>query len=225
MMGMLHGAEAFALLSLSTSSSLITRTSTHLTKSRNPYIMRRVHSASQTDDDLTDTSAKSIIFPTRKLFLSSILTTTTLLAKSQFATASYGDSSNIEMPNYIQFLIEKNTSVDPNKILYKGTDIDLQIQRISTAAQRLNDIPPLAQAKKWSQVQGILTGPLGTLVQTMNMICKDVGGGKEVVAAAGKVKTGIILISQEATKKNEGGVIQACSVAQKDLEAFAKLVF
>lgn len=139
-------------------------------------------------------------------------------------SAAYGDNSNMQLPSYIDFLIEKNSSADQSKVLYKGADSEIQIKRISVAAARLNDIPLMAKEKKWSQVQGILTGPLGTLLQTMNSLCKETDSG-EAKKAAAKVKGDIILISQEASKKNEGGVVKACADAQKDLEAFAKLVF
>jgi len=145
------------------------------------------------------------------------------------ANAAYGDTSNIALPNYIDFLIEKNAAglpVDQSKVLYKGTDIEVQIKRISDAARRLNEIPSIAKDKKWSQVQGILLGPLGTLVMTMNSLVKETEDASgEAKKAAAKVKGDIILISQEATKKNEGGVVKACGEAQRDLEAFAKLVF
>ena len=140
------------------------------------------------------------------------------------ANAEYGTSSNMELPNYIEFLIEKNTIVDQSKFLYKGTDIQVQISRISDASKRLSEIPSIAREKKWSQVQGILTGPLGTLIQTMNSLCKDTDSSQAKKAAA-KVKSDIIVVSQEATRKNEAGVVKACEDAQKDLEAFAKLVF
>ncbi len=168
----------------------------------------------------------------RKRFLSSVssnafaaLMSSTIVPTSTLpVNAAYGDTSNMELPNYIEFLIEKNTQVDPSKILYKGADIETQIKRISDASNRLKEVPILAKEKKWSQVQGILTGPLGTLVQTMNTLCKAENSTAANKAAA-KVKSDIISISQEAAKKNEGGVVKACDEAQKDLEAFAKLVF
>jgi len=82
----------------------------------------------------------------------------------------------------------------------------------------------MAKEKKWSQVQGILLGPLGTLVMTMNALSKDANTA-EAKAAAGKVKGDIIIIGQEATRKSDVGVIKAVEMAQKDLEIFAKLVF
>lgn len=168
----------------------------------------------------------------RKDFVASTLASSAmlLLGSSDPASAAYGTSSNIELPNYIEFLIEKNSSVDPSKILYKGADPLTQLSRISEASLKLNEIPAIAKEKKWSQVQGILTGPLGTLVQTMNTLVKSATDanakeGEKAKKAAAVVKADIINISQEASKKNEAGVVKACEVAQKDLEAFAKLVF
>ncbi len=74
------------------------------------------------------------------------------------ANAGYGDSSNIVLPNYIEYLIEKNKQVDPDSILYKGPDIETQLRRIGDAGNRLPEIAKLAEEKKWSQVQGIITG-------------------------------------------------------------------
>ena len=106
--------------------------------------------------------------------------------------------------------------------MYKGADSETQLKRLLDASNRLNEIPILAREKKWSQVQGVVTGPLGTLLQTMNQlstVSKDAG------KVASKVKGDILLISQEAGRKNEDGVLRACADAQRDLEAFAKLVF
>jgi hypothetical protein len=165
----------------------------------------------------------------RKEFLQTVLLSFTtvsipLIQTPAPANADYGASSNMELPNYIEFLIEKNTVVDQSKVLYKGADIQVQISRISDASKRLSEIPSIAKQKKWSQVQGILTGPLGTLIQTMNSLCKDTDSGDAKKAAA-KVKSDIIAVSQEASRKNEAGVVKACEAAEKDLEAFAKLVF
>jgi hypothetical protein len=141
------------------------------------------------------------------------------------AHAAYGSSPNVALPSYIEFLIEKNTSADNSKSLYKGADTEVQIKRISDAVIRLNEIPKIAHEKKWSQVQGILLGPLGTLGQTMNGLVKACENSDAAKKAAGKVKADIILIGQEAGKKNEAGIVKGCEEAQKDLEAFAKLVF
>lgn len=185
-----------------------------------------------TSTSLTSTST------TRRSTVGTIMSTMMLLffllpfsSCPQSAIASYGDSTKIELPNYIEYLIEKNASVDSSKILYKGADMEVQLKRISDASLRLKDIPSIAREKKWSQIQGILTGPLGTLVQTMNALNKGLSSSSSAAdeeaakVASAKVKADLIRISQEATKKDEMGVIKASQQAQDDLEAFARLVF
>lgn len=57
---------------------------------------------------------------------------------------------------------------------------------------------------------------------TMNTLSKDSNDAKK---AASKVKADIILIGQEASKKNIDGCVKATDEALKDLEAFVKVVF
>lgn len=140
------------------------------------------------------------------------------------ATAAYGDSSNMELPNYIEFLIEKNKQVDPDNVLYKGADLDAQLKRLGDAASRLDQIAPLAEGRKWSQVQGIITGPLGTLVQTMNQVAAA-SEGQEAKEAAKKVKADLIAIGQASARKSNRECIEAAATASRDLEAFIKVAF
>jgi hypothetical protein len=138
------------------------------------------------------------------------------------AYAAYGDSSNIELPSYIDFLIEKNKTVDPATFLYKGADREVQLERIYAALSRIKTIPAITRDRKWSQVQGVLTGPLGTLIQTMNQVS---GSSKDALKAAAKVKADLLAIGQAAAKKSEEGCITAAEAALQDLEAFAKVAF
>lgn len=160
----------------------------------------------------------------------SIATSATLLSilsPSRPAHAAYGDAPKQEGFNYIEFLIEKNKIANPDDFLYKGTDSAIQLQRILEASQRLNDIPTLVEKKKWSQVQGIVTGPLGTLLPTMTFVVGSIKGDgvKEAKVALGKVKGDIIRIGQEAAKKSDTGCITATQQALTDLEAFVKIAF
>lgn len=138
------------------------------------------------------------------------------------AHAAYGDGSKIELPSYIDFLIEKNTQVDPSTFLYQGADREAQLERISAAESRIKSIPAIAQSRKWSQVQGILTGPLGTLIQTMNQIS---GSNKDALKAAANVKADLLMIGQAAAKKSEDACIAASEAALQNLETFSKVVF
>mmetsp|Transcript_10271 Transcript_10271/g.21611 ORF Transcript_10271/g.21611 Transcript_10271/m.21611 type:complete len:230 (-) Transcript_10271:65-754(-) len=141
------------------------------------------------------------------------------------AFAAYGDSAAIKTPgvqDYINFLIESSATVDESKYLYKGADRGVQLKRLSNAVDRLQEIPKLAEEKKWSQVEGILTGPLGTLVATMNQVAS---GNAEAVAAAKKVKGDIYAIGTGAQKKSSAMCIENVSKATKSLEAFVKVAF
>lgn len=138
------------------------------------------------------------------------------------AHAAYGDSSNIALPSYVDFLIEKNKQADPSTFLYQGADRDIQLQRIASAISQIETIPNIAQSKKWSQVQGVITGPLGTLIATMNQIG---GKNKEAKQLVAKVKVDLFSIGQCATTKNESACIAATEATLRDVNEFVKVAF
>ena len=135
------------------------------------------------------------------------------------AHAAYGEAASLELPNYIDFLIERSKVVDPDAFLYKGADRDIQLARLANAAKRLGEIPRIAEEKKWSQITGILTGPLGELTQTMTQLSGDSEPAKQ---AAKKVKTDLYEIGTAAAKKSETGCKAATDASLRDLEAFIK---
>lgn len=141
------------------------------------------------------------------------------------ANAKYGDSSTMELPNYIDYLIEKNNAgVAQGNVLYKGADPVVLLGRLQESNKRLGDIQDLAEQKKWSQIQGIITGPLGTLSQTLNQIATPDSSTK-VREAAKKLKGVVIEIGQAASKK-KGDVCTAKALqASQELEAFVKAAF
>lgn len=141
------------------------------------------------------------------------------------AEAKYGDSTNIQMPNYIEYLIEKNESGGNNeKALYKGADPNVLLKRLQEANKRLSEIPALTDDKKWSQIQGIISGPLGTLGMTINQIATTDSPAK-LKDAAKKVKGDVIAIGQAAAKKSGAACTDASRLASRDLEEFVKLAF
>jgi len=138
------------------------------------------------------------------------------------ATAAYGEATNVVLPSYIDFLIEKNKVFDPSTALYKGADVQVQLERLKQASKRLEEIPILADQKKWSQIQSILTGPLGTLIQTMNQLTTDNKKARQQVAV---VKNDLVTINQGAAKKSVDICIQGTKAAAKHLEDFLEIVF
>jgi hypothetical protein len=182
-------------------------------------------------------STELLATPSRRHMLGAMLVGGSNAIFKSPAIAAYGDASNMKGFDYINYLMEKNAVADPSTFVYKGADRSVQLQRIQDAISALQQIPALAQAKKWSQVNGVLTGPLGTLIPTMtqivsgtNLTRQDFGAAplpvnKEAKAALLKVKTDIYAIGQAALKKSETGCIQATDAALNDLEAFVKVSF
>jgi len=138
------------------------------------------------------------------------------------ANAAYGDATKVVLPSYIDFLIEKNKVFDPSTSLYKGADVQVQLERLLQASKRLEEIPALAETKKWSQVQSILTGPLVKLILTMNQLSTD---NKKAKQQAAVVKNDLVTINQGAAKKSVDACIQGTEAASKHLEDFVKTVF
>jgi hypothetical protein len=168
-------------------------------------------------------------------FATAALAVVALSVPVQPALADYGSSASMELPSYIDFLIEKSKTNDPESSLYKGADLQTQLGRLKKATTRLAEIPAIAEQKKWTQITGILTGPLGELLSTMTTLVKNSGGGaggagdtdnqKAKEAAAKKVKLDLYAIGTGASKKNEAACKQATQAALKDLEDFIKLAF
>ena len=186
----------------------------------------------QLDRSSTELSA------TRRFVLDATIGSSTaallLLQNPSPAVAGYGDSADIKGFDYIEYLLQKNKVADPSTFLYQGADREVQLKRMSDAVTSLKQIPDIARAKKWSQVQGILTGPLGTLVQTMTQIVSgtdptrtDFGGAPQPnkEAALQQVKADLYAIGEAAMKKSESKCIESTEVALKDLEAFVKVAF
>lgn len=197
------------------------------------------HNHNAIDDDDVPNEAGDVIGKARRSFLVNTLPAAVFAAgsfsfvgNSRPALAKYGDSTNIELPSYIDFLIEKNSVVDETKVLYKGADPSVLLKRLQEANAKLTDIPTLAEQKKWSQIQGILTGPLGTFSQTLNQIAtatttpsESSSSRQNVDAAVKKLKTDLIEIGQAANQKN-GPLCGAKSrQATQDLESFVKAAF
>jgi hypothetical protein len=160
----------------------------------------------------------------RREFVQTLVTGSTAILIPSIANAKDGDSAKIVLPNYVEYLIEQNKRTDPDLVLYKGPDIELQLRRIGEAAVRLPEVATLAEAKKWSQVQGIITGPLGTLLQTLNSVA-SIAGTKEAASAVKTVKQDLNDINAASQKKDSALCIKAAGKASVDLEKFVKIAF
>jgi len=184
-------------------------------------------------DEKDDSSSATMCDSNRRNFLTTLVSTSAtfgiILSPGRAAAYSNEDgSANLKLPNYIEFLIEKNKLVDEDSILYKGPNSQVQLQRLADAAVRLDAIPALAADKKWSQVQGILTGPLGTVLQTMTQVTSSSSNKtaqKAAKASLNTFKSDLLAIGEAASKRTVDPCIEATEKASLDLEAFIKLTF
>lgn len=202
------------------------RTNNHV---QNPPPRRPMMKMKMTMSDTT-TSTNTVSSNRRSFLLHSTMTASAFVGSFGMLTgpanAKYGDSTNIELPSYIDFLIEKNYVPDPDKALYKGTDPTVILKRLQDANNRLSEIPILAEQKKWSQIQGILTGPLGTLSQTINQIVPSTGDvSPKLKDASKKLKSDLISIGQAAAQKQGDVCTVKAKQTSQDLEALLKLAF
>mmetsp|Transcript_13019 Transcript_13019/g.19208 ORF Transcript_13019/g.19208 Transcript_13019/m.19208 type:complete len:237 (-) Transcript_13019:56-766(-) len=143
----------------------------------------------------------------------------------QVARAKYGDSSTIVLPNYIEFLEERARVDDPSTFLYQGADPVVLLKRLVEAATKLEEIPDLVENKKWSAINGVLTGPLGTLGQTLSQIQTAAPGGKSLASSVKQIKADLLDIGVAASRKSQDGCNSATDRARTDLASFAQAAF
>jgi hypothetical protein len=99
------------------------------------------------------------------------------------------------------------------------------LDRIETASRALAQIPSLVEQKKWSQIGGVLTGPMGELIRTMGQVA-DLQTQLESVDIAKqsirKVKTDLYAMSEAVARKDAATILQFHAAATNDLVAFVK---
>mmetsp|Transcript_9615 Transcript_9615/g.20834 ORF Transcript_9615/g.20834 Transcript_9615/m.20834 type:complete len:253 (+) Transcript_9615:158-916(+) len=162
-----------------------------------------------------------------------VLLTAATLATPFSASAKYGEGTSMELPSYIDYLIEKNTAAENSNALYTGADPATVLRRLADSESRLGEIRGLAEQKKWSQISGIITGPLGTLLSTMNQIVSIVSSSpaaspkktKQVQDTVKKVKADIFAIGQAASKKDPDGCTKQAAMASNDLKILLEIAF
>ena len=161
----------------------------------------------------------------------------TALLFPEAADAAYGTDARISLPNPIEAMNDRATKqclveslgnreclvyADDSNKLYEGADTRLLLERIDKASVALASIPELAQQKKWSQVLGVLTGPMGELMCNMGLLAdlsENPAASKEKVK---KVKTDLYAISAAVERKDAGVIIKNHEAATKDLVLFVK---
>lgn len=87
----------------------------------------------------------------------------------------------------------------------------------------LAKIPDLVQAKKWSGIKGILTGPMGELLVTMNQLAAiSTQQPDRSTKLAKQVKTHIFDISAATDRKDASAILKSTNAATDSLVAFVQ---
>ena len=153
------------------------------------------------------------------------------------ATAVYGADATIALPNMMEAIdnrINKQCLVeslgnreclvylDPDKKIYKGADINILVERLEKSTAALAEIPSLVAEKKWSKVNSVLTGPMGSLGMTMDSLSK-MSENEEMLCSLEKiVKNDLYAIAAATNRKNAEEILKCHEKATADLIAYAK---
>lgn len=153
------------------------------------------------------------------------------------AHAAQGDAANIALPNPIERITDRATKqclveslgnreclvyLDPSNKLYQGADGQVLLQRMEKASAALATIPDLIEKKSWSKVVSVLTGPMGSLGDTMNLLIKSSGHSAKAVELAKKVKTDLYAIAAAVDKKQREKALESHKLATEHLVAFVE---
>jgi hypothetical protein len=125
---------------------------------------------------------------------------------------------------------------NPEKLLYQGADAQVLLQRIQTAANALQSIPPLVETKQWSKITGILTGPMGQLSATLTMLVKVADNAnnnnnanqaqaqaqaqQKLQKLSNQVKQDVFAMGTATTQRQAADILKYQQLAVQDLAVF-----
>ena len=160
-----------------------------------------------------------------------------MLLPAGAAHAVYGTDARMELPNPYQALADRATKQclveslgnreclvyadDANK-LYQGANTVELIGRIDKAAAALATIPELNESRKWSQITGVMAGPMGELVRNMGQVAdltENADAARQLVAGT---KKNLYALQDGVNRKDQKLVLQYHAAVTNNLVAFVK---
>mmetsp|Transcript_16938 Transcript_16938/g.36624 ORF Transcript_16938/g.36624 Transcript_16938/m.36624 type:complete len:235 (-) Transcript_16938:282-986(-) len=178
----------------------------------------------------------------RTFLISAAATLECTIAKPSASNAVYGADAKIEMPDIVQGMSDRNNKqclveslgnreclvyLDPENQLYKGSDAGILFERLAKSIAALEDVPQYIENKQWNKVQGVLTGPMGTLSSTMNEIVKivdDAGVQSKCKVLSVDIRKDLYAIAAAADKKQVREASVSYEKAEQKLYQFVSLV-
>ena len=124
---------------------------------------------------------------------------------------------------------QNNTTVymDPENQLYKGSDNKVLFEKLGASISSMERLPELIEREECNKVKGILTGPMGELSSTMNMLTKnidDTGKQNKCKTMSTAIRQDLYAISGAVDRKDAKGAMSAYLKASEKLDKFVLLV-
>ncbi len=186
---------------------------------------------------------KSDIEISRRSVFASALAASSVMALPFAANAVYGADANMQMPNIVQGIADRATKQclveslgnreclvyeDPDNKLYKSADSKILFERLGTSVEALKRLPSYIANKQWSNVNSVLTGPMGSLSYNMNEIVKLIEEDNHIKSQCKdltvNIRKDLYAISAAISSKDEKQALKNYERASEKMEKFVTLV-
>jgi hypothetical protein len=153
------------------------------------------------------------------------------------AFATPGTDANIRLPNPLEQIADRATKqclveslgnreclvyMDEANKLYQGTDSQVLLSRIESSARALATVPAYIESKKWSQVLGVLTGPMGELVKTMGQLADASANSAAAKKKIAAFKSDLYALAAAVDKRNGAQALASHAAVTAALVDFVK---
>lgn len=176
----------------------------------------------------------------RRAFLATTAALALTIATPAISHATYGADAKIELPDIVQDMADRNNKqclveslgtrqclvyLDPEGQLYKGSDAEILFERLGKNVQALKDVPSYIETKQWNKVNGVLTGPMGTLSSTMCELTKLADDDEQKAKKLSvDIRQDLYAISGAMDRKDPKQAMAAFEKAEAKLDKFVTLV-
>lgn len=159
------------------------------------------------------------------------------------ANAVYGADAKMELPNIAQGIADRTNKQclveslgnreclvyeDPENKLYKNADSKILFERLNSSVDAMKRLPTYITNKQWSNVQSVLTGPMGSLSSTMNELVKLIDEESPVKndckALSVAIRQDLYQIAAMVDRKDGKQAQASADKAEEKLENFMKLI-
>lgn len=180
----------------------------------------------------------------RRSVFTALVTSASLVASSAGrANAVYGADAKMELPNIAQGIADRTNKQclveslgnreclvyeDPENKLYKNADSKILFERLNSSVDAMKRLPTYITNKQWSNVQSVLTGPMGSLSSTMNELVKLIDEESPVKndckALSVAIRQDLYQIAAMVDRKDGKQAQASADKAEEKLEKFVKLI-